>query len=128
VIQSVGLVKPKSGVFIDAISHILVICTNSSITLLGLAFETGANSAATGPELKLYVTDMSVQTDRVTMSGVRGTDDGRVFCKGSDGNAYEVLYQAAEGWFSAKCSVRNMSTPRFSNLVPTFLQGSRKGG
>lgn len=39
VIQSVGLVPPRAGVFIESIKHVLVICTSTSVSLLGLAIE-----------------------------------------------------------------------------------------
>jgi nuclear pore complex protein Nup155 len=139
VIQAVGLVRPKSGVFIDSIQHVLVVCTSSSITLLGLAVEdktasstapsTSSNTSSNvkGKQLKLFVTEMNVQTEGIQMSDVCGTGAGRIFCKGNDGCLYEVLYQASEGWFSNRCSLRNVTSPRLSNLVPSFIQGKQKG-
>lgn len=133
VIQSVGLVRPKPGVFVDQIQHVLVVCTSTSITLLGLAFEAPASASASSSsspakrELKLFVTDMNLATEGVQMSDVCGTQGGRVFCKGSDGCLYEILYQANEGWFSHRCSLRNVTSPKLSNLVPNFIQGKQKG-
>lgn len=133
VIQSAGLVRPKFGVFVDQIQHVLVICTSSSITLLGLAFEASSASAPSSSstkkkrELKLFVTDMNLATEGVQMSSVCGTASGRIFCKGSDGCLYEILYQASEGWFSHRCSLRNITSPKLSNLVPNFIQGKQKG-
>lgn len=143
VILSVGLVKPKAGVFIDTIKHVLVVCTSTSVSLLGLAFENAQTPAATAgaasssasnvaptPEsrqIKLFVTEMSVNTDGVQMSDVCGTEAGRIFCKGNDGCLYEVLYQPNEGWFSNRCALRNITSPRLSNLVPSFMQGKQKG-
>lgn len=151
VIQSVGLVKPKAGVFIDSIKYVLVICTSSSISLLGLAFDEAPASGVNGPssasaasgssgpssstavrrasstkQLKLFVTEMSVTTDGVHLSDVCGTEAGRIFCKGNDGCLYEILYQANEGWFSHRCALRNVTNPRLSNLVPSFIQGKQK--
>ncbi|UZJ54344.1 hypothetical protein CBS101457_003664 [Exobasidium rhododendri] len=152
VIQAVGLVRPKTGVFIDSIQHILVVCTNSSITLLGLSVDTRvpANNGVTaggtsssyasaaaaassssssgkgGKQLKFFVTEMNIQTEGIQMSNICGTDSGRIFCKGNDGCLYEILYQANEGWFTNKCSLRNVTSPRLSNLVPTFIQGKQK--
>lgn len=138
VIQAVGLVRPKPGVFIDSIQHVLVVCTSSSITLLGLAIEdkpaTTSNASTStsstnvkGKQLKLFVTEMNLQTEGIQMSDVCGTNSGRIFCKGNDGCLYEVLYQASEGWFSNRCSLRNVTSPRLSNLVPSFMQGKQKG-
>lgn len=135
VIQAVGLVRPKAGVFIDSIQHVLVVCTSSSVTLLGLAIDdqaastapSSSSSPAKGKQLKLFVTEMNVQTEGIQMSDICGTDAGRIFCKGNDGCLYEILYQASEGWFTNRCSLRNVTSPRLSNLVPTFIQGKQKG-
>lgn len=132
IITSVGLVRPKPGVFIDSISWVLVLCTPSNVTLLGLAFEKpNAAPGAAGPsndqlELRLYVTDLTIQTDGVTMSGVKGTSSGRLFCHGSDQCLYEIVYQAAEGWFSSKCSLKNLTSPRLGNFVPSFIKGKQE--
>lgn len=153
VIQAVGLVRPRSGVFIESIQHVLVLCTSASVTLLGLAVDekgtttnvaplatstTNSNSAsasttasaapstAKGKQVKLFVTEMNVQTEGVQMSDICGTDTGRIFCKGNDGCLYEILYQASEGWFTNRCSLRNVTSPRLSNLVPSFIQGKQK--
>lgn len=143
VIQSVGLVKPKPGVFIESIKHILVVCTSASVSLLGLAIEppsaaangatsngassSQAPSSTSHQQLKLFVTEMNVATDGIQLSDVCGTEAGRIFCKGHDGCLYEILYQANEGWFSHRCSLRNVTNPRLSNLVPSFIQGKQKG-
>lgn len=156
VIQAVGLVRPKSGVFLDSIQHVLVLCTSASVTLLGLAVDDKNNttsngvaplatstapstsasaSAATtstapsiskGKQVKLFVTDMNIQTEGVQMSDICGTDTGRIFSKGNDGCLYEILYQASEGWFTNRCSLRNVTSPRLSNLIPSFIQGKQQ--
>lgn len=142
VIQSVGLVKPKAGVFIDTIRYILVVCTSHSVSLLGLSFEDHPSETANAQKveppapskdpssarkhIKLFVTEMQASTDGVQLSDICGTENGRIFCKGNDGCLYEILYQASEGWFSNRCALRNITNPKLSNLVPNFIQGKER--
>ncbi|TIB10278.1 hypothetical protein E3P92_02688 [Wallemia ichthyophaga] len=118
-IVTVGLVKPKPGVFVETIKHLLVICTSSTVSLLGL-------SAAPSPsrELALYSTGISVNTDGVDMVSITSTQDGRIFLSGSDSCLYELNYQAEEGWFKSRCSLSNHSASPIANFVPTFLKQS----
>ncbi|CAO1633399.1 unnamed protein product [Jaminaea pallidilutea] len=126
VIQAVSLVTPKPGVFIESIKHLLLIATNSSLTLLGVAFESTAPPNVT-KELKLYQTDFSLQTSGVAILEAVSTRDGsRVFCRGSDACLYELAYQAKEGWFSSKCSLRNLTSGGVKNLLPQWAGGSIK--
>ncbi|PWN48325.1 hypothetical protein IE53DRAFT_319628 [Violaceomyces palustris] len=128
VILSVSLVAAKPGVFIDQIKHVLVISTGlsaregESLTLLGLEFDQKAPRA----EVKLYETGMSVKTDGVAMRDVKGTKGGRIFAAGSDQCLYELIYQAQEGWFSNKCHLRNVTSPKLSNLLPTFMKTEKR--
>jgi hypothetical protein len=52
-----------------------------------------------------------------------GTEDGRILMCGNDGCVYELLYQAASGWFSKKCRKLNHSSSVMSSLLPSFLFG-----
>ena len=116
IIVSVGLVKPKSGVFVDSINHLLVICTPSSIQLLGVSSQPNG--------LSLYQTAISVNTDGIDMIVVDCTESGRIFLTGSDSCLYELKYQSEEGWFKSRCSLINHSSSTFTNLVPSFLKSN----
>ncbi|CCA71270.1 related to NUP170-nuclear pore protein [Serendipita indica DSM 11827] len=114
-ITSVALVRPKAGIFIDAIEWLLVIATKANLLLLGLS-----KDAATG-EIKLYQTDMSVPTDG-DMDNIVGTQDGRVFMTGvEDGNLYELLYQVEEGWFTKKIRLNNLTIGALQNILPSLF-------
>ncbi|GAW06088.1 nucleoporin [Lentinula edodes] len=79
VITHVGLVKPKKGLFIEEISHLLVICTPVSVLLIALSFSTvPGTSTRFRKEVKLYATDLTISTE-VEMTSVAGTVDGRIF-------------------------------------------------
>ncbi|KAI0824272.1 nucleoporin [Trametes gibbosa] len=119
VITHVALVKPKSGVFIDEITSLLVLCTPVTVLLIGVS-----TTPVPGPnnqmrkEIKLYATDMSVTCD-VEMSAVIGTPDGRIFMAGSqDGNLYELHYQEKEGWFGKRVQLINHSVGGMQSLLP----------
>jgi nuclear pore complex protein Nup155 len=127
-ITHVALVKPKSGVFIDEIQHLLVICTPVSVLLLGVQEVPGIGSnGRQRKELKVYATGMSVPTD-VQMASVVGTIDGRIFmCGTQDGNLYELHYQEREGWFGKRIQLINHSVGGVSSLLPMFSSSSASG-
>jgi nuclear pore complex protein Nup155 len=118
-ITGVTLVKPKPNVFVDVIKHIMVICTTSSIILIGVGLEVVGESARN--TLKLFATDMVLSTRTVTMSSLVGTDKGRIFMAGSDGHLYELDYASTESWFSAKAYLKNHSVSLVSSFLPSFM-------
>ena len=128
-ITHVALVKPKPGLFIDDISELLVICTNISVLLIGVAL-----TPATGKDgrprkdLSLYATDLTVSTD-IEMTSVIGTPDGRIFmCGIQDGNLYELHYQANESWFGKRVQLINHSVGGVSSLLPRFASSAGPEG
>lgn len=126
VIQSVSLVTPKAGVFIDSIKHLLLISTQQSLNILGLARELTSPPNARH-ELRLYQTDFSLQTSGVVLSDAVATKDGsRVFCRGNDACLFELVYQAKEGWFSSKCTLKNLTSSGVKNLLPQWAGGVSK--
>jgi nuclear pore complex protein Nup155 len=120
-ISSCALVPSKPGVFIDEIQRVLVLSTKATIQLIGLS-----RDVATG-ELKMYDTDMVVETDENEMTSIVGTTDGRVFMTSiDDGCLYELLYQAEEGWFSKRVRLENRSVSPMNRLIPG--SGTRHNG
>lgn len=129
VITHVALVKPKPGVFVDEITSLLVICTPVSVLLLGLSSQN-----VQGPdhkphkEIKLYATDMSVNTDGVEMTSVVGADDGRIFmCGIQDGSLYELHYQQKEVWFGKQYYLINHSASAVPSFIPLLRSSSNDG-
>ncbi|TFK57029.1 nucleoporin [Heliocybe sulcata] len=118
VISHVALVKPKANVFIDEISHLLVICTPVSVLLLGVSVSAPPSGSRSLKEIKLYATDMSVPTE-VELTAVIGSKDGRIFmCGVQDGNLYELHYQEKEGWFGKRVQLINHSVGGMHSLFP----------
>ncbi|KZS96128.1 nucleoporin [Sistotremastrum niveocremeum HHB9708] len=125
VITSVTLLKPKSGIFVDEINSLLVVCTRTSVLLIGVsATNVPSSSRRARKTLKLYATDMVVSTKLVSMSGAVGTSTGRIFMAGADGFLYELDYSSSESWFSAKVALKNHSISYGASLLPSFLSGA----
>ncbi|CAE6434276.1 unnamed protein product [Rhizoctonia solani] len=112
-ITHVGLVKPKPGIFVDTIQHLLVLCTPLAVQIIGVEI--------TPTEMKLYETDISLSTDGVEMTSVVSSKLGRIFMLGvQDGCLYELTYQAAESWFTKKSALVNHSTSGYASFIPSI--------
>lgn len=114
------------GVFIESITHLLVICTPTTLHLLGLS--AAKSPASKSKDLTLYATDLTIPTDGISMTSVCSTPSGRTFLCGSDGNLHEMVYRADEGWFTKRCGLINWTGGGgglgvLSGLVPEFLKG-----
>jgi nuclear pore complex protein Nup155 len=106
---------------------LLILTTAVEILLLGITFSNIEESDNMGDLLLVPEPVFSVSTDNVVMNVIRGTNDGRIFCGGKDGNLYEVIYQAEEGWFSRRCKKVNHSISSLSFLIPSFLNYKKEG-
>ncbi|KNC47611.1 uncharacterized protein AMSG_02635, partial [Thecamonas trahens ATCC 50062] len=118
VIISAGLCRPKAGVFRDEIQWLLVLATPVDIVIVGMSFE---HNSIFG-ELTLVPTPLTIPSDNVNITHIRGTVDGRIFLTGRDGNLYELEYQEQDGWFTRKCRKLNHSQSPLAPYVPSFLR------
>ncbi|CAH2259179.1 jg9998 [Pararge aegeria aegeria] len=125
-IVSVGLVKPKSGVFQSFVKYLLVLTTTVEIVVLGVTFSSNKQDGSTEfEEIHLVPEPVFVlPTDGVSMLCVKSTSKGRIFMGGKDGCLYEITYQAQLGWFGKHCKKVNHSTSALSFLVPSFLNAA----
>jgi len=119
-IIDVQLVRPKKGIFVEAIKWLIVVVTPVEIRILGTQFEQNG-------DLVLHDTKLVFGTDQVSMVSTVGTDDGRIFCGGADGHVYELEYEAEEGWFTRRCRKVNRTGSVLARLAPTFLKTSSSG-
>lgn len=116
-ITCVQLVRPKPGVFVAGITHVLVIATMHEIFLLGVA----APKDHAG-ELQFYATRMSVPVAGIDVSCIEASSTGRIFFAGKiDTHIYELSYQAEEGWFTRRCSKINHTGSAIDNFMPSAL-------
>lgn len=106
----------KFAVLGAGIDYVLVIATPLEIVLLGVSLNAGANEG-----FRLFETPYSTTADGVSMTTIVGTPGGRIFMGGSNGNIYELCYQAEEGWFSRKCYKVNHSSS-LGYLLPSVLR------
>ncbi|GAA6061215.1 hypothetical protein JCM10212_001536 [Sporobolomyces blumeae] len=132
VIVGVALVRPRPGVFVDSISHLLVLATPSQVHLVGLGYV--APSPGAKKEVTFYLTGLSVPTDGISFTSIRGTSNGRIFLSsspepltpggiGGDGCLYELAYQSSEGWFAKRCTLYNLTSGSIvKSVVPSFLR------
>ncbi|CAB3242107.1 unnamed protein product [Arctia plantaginis] len=125
-IVSVGLVKPKSGVFQNFVKYLLVLTTTVEIVVLGVTFSSSkSDGQGELQEIQLVPEPVFVlPTDGISMMCVKSTANGRIFMGGKDGCLYEITYQAQLGWFGKHCRKVNHSTSTLSFLVPTFLSAA----
>uniref|UniRef100_A0A1A9WLY6 Uncharacterized protein n=1 Tax=Glossina brevipalpis TaxID=37001 RepID=A0A1A9WLY6_9MUSC len=132
-IVSVGLVKPKAGVFIDDVKFLMVLTTPIEIVILGVTFGDATKtisspsrnipSRTTFQEMQLMNKPIFVLgTDNAAINVVQGSNNGRIFLGGRDGNLYEIAYQAESTWFGKRCKKINHSQSIISYMVPSFLK------
>jgi len=117
-IVSVGLIKPKAGVFVEDVKYLLLLTTPIEVIVLGVTFGEGSCNEMQLMNKPIFV----IATDNVSISVIKGTDDGRIFLGGRDGCLYEIFYQAESSWFGKRCKKINLSQGLVSFMVPSFLK------
>ncbi|WWD22088.1 hypothetical protein CI109_106577 [Kwoniella shandongensis] len=123
-IQAVGLVRVRKDVFVDDITHVLVICTSAKATLLGLSRPSNSR------EINLWATNLSVDTP-TAMIDIKGTAAGRIFMLGANKDLYELDYSAKDSWLfgsATSIKVHNRSSGNMANWLPSVLASNSKEG
>lgn len=118
-INAVKLVKPRAGVFLPAITHLLVVSTTAEVILLGMGVE---NLPSGGRQVSLYQTGMAVPIRGLDINVFASSDaTGRIFFGGSsDNDVYELTYQQEERWFQGRCGKVNHTTSRIAAFTPSL--------
>ncbi|KAI9839285.1 MAG: hypothetical protein M1819_003280 [Sarea resinae] len=118
-ITAVKLVVPRAGVFVAAITHLLVVATTSDMFLVGLSCQAGS---AGDKVVSLYQTRMQISNKGMDVNVIAGSaKTGRIFFSGkADNDVYELTYQQEERWFQNRCGKINHTTKGFTVLAPTF--------
>ncbi|OBT97132.1 hypothetical protein VE01_04801 [Pseudogymnoascus verrucosus] len=120
-ITAVKLVVPRRGVFLDTITHLLVVATTAEIILLGVGATT--NPATGAKVVTLFNTGMSLSIKGIDVRVIEGSAaSGRIFFSGGgDNEVYELTYQQEEKWFASRCGKVNHTSPGYTSLVPTKI-------
>ncbi|KAF7588757.1 hypothetical protein BBP40_005253 [Aspergillus hancockii] len=118
-INAVKLAKPRPGVFLPSITHLLVVSTTADIILLGMGCETTMGGAK---QVTLYQTGMSTPIRGLDIHVIASSEaTGRIFFGGSsDNDVYEFTYQQEEKWFQGRCSKVNHTSSRLAALTPSL--------
>ncbi|KAJ5216574.1 non-repetitive nucleoporin [Penicillium cinerascens] len=117
-INAVKLVKPRAGVFLPAITHMLVVSTTAEVILLGMSCETTPTGSK---QVALYQTGMAVSIRGLDIHVFASSDTGRIFFGGSsDNDIYELTYQQEERWFQGRCGKVNHTSSRLSVFSPSI--------
>lgn len=115
-IRAVKLVIPRKGVFISAITHIVVVATTQDIILLGVAASVDEHG---NRNLELYRTGMTLSIRGLDVTVIEGSaDTGRIFFAGGSNQVYELTYQNEDRWFSNKTGKLNHTSPGYTHLLP----------
>ncbi|EON68234.1 hypothetical protein W97_07492 [Coniosporium apollinis CBS 100218] len=123
-ITAVRLVVPRPKVFVDQITHLLVVATTSEIILIGVASQRGPEGVH---GVSLYQTRMQVPIKGIDVSCIEGSrDTGRIFFGGrTSDDVYELTYQQEEKWFANRCGKVNHVTKGISAVVPSISFGHK---
>ena len=121
-ITSIKLVAPRKGVFVESVTHLLVVATTQDIKLLGVA----AGRAGPGVRtVSLYQTNMALAIRGINVQVIEGSPStGRIFFAGTDTEVYELTYQQEEKWFASRCGKINHTSTGYSSIVPTWNKKS----
>ncbi|KAK6511470.1 hypothetical protein TWF481_000386 [Arthrobotrys musiformis] len=126
-ILAVNLLKPRPGVFVDSVTHILLVATSTDINILGVA-ATPNGRPFNGCDLQIYKTNMALSAKGVNINIIEGSaKTGRIFFTGTlDNEVYELTYQEQEGWFQPRCGkICHTQTGIIAQFAPkiSFLSG-----
>ncbi|EEH47111.1 uncharacterized protein PADG_03209 [Paracoccidioides brasiliensis Pb18] len=123
-INTVKLARPRAGVFLPSISHILIISTTAEVLILGL----GCDTSPSGTKLvTLYQTAMATSIKGMDINVIASSDStGRIFFAGSaDNEVYELTYQQEERWFQGRCGKVNHTSKSFTVFTPSIILGHK---
>ncbi|KAI9756653.1 MAG: hypothetical protein M4579_003742 [Chaenotheca gracillima] len=118
-ITAVRLVKPRAGVFIPSITHLLVVATTAELLLIGLSYQPGPEVIR---KVELYQTKLSLPMKGVDIDVIEGSPaTGRIFfSRKGEGDVYELTYQQEEKWFQNRCGKINHTSTGFAPFAPTI--------
>jgi len=123
-ITAVKLAKPRAGVFLPSITHVVVVATISEVMLLGLGSEDGGGKPVAP---SLFQTGISVSVKGKDISAIASSSkNGRLFFAGrTENELYELKYYRDERWFSRRVAKICQSSSYLSYFVPPVSLGAK---
>ncbi|KAJ5095060.1 non-repetitive nucleoporin [Penicillium argentinense] len=117
-INAVKLVKPRPGVFLPNISHLLVVATTAEVIILAMSCEMDNERF----KVSLFETKMAVPVRGLDIHVIAASDQtGRIFFGGStDNHVWELTYQQEERWFYNRCAKVNHTRSRLAAFKPSM--------
>lgn len=128
----------QTGIFIDTITHLLVLSTPLAVHLVGLSYIPASRSKTGKSSFQLYMLDLTIPTgEGRSLISIVGTSTGRIFgCSTAStgatsgagaGDLYEIMYNAKEGLFSKKCYLSNLSSggSGVDWVLPSFMRSGQ---
>lgn len=118
------LVKPRPGVFVPSITHLLVVATHSDIILIGVAAQTTPVGNKT---VMLYSTRMTVPIKGISCTTIEASPKtGRIFFGGAgNDDVWELTYQQEERWFKSRCDKINHTSTSYALPAALTLFSAR---
>lgn len=127
-ITAVKMVKPRPGVFVNDVTHVLVVATTAEMILLGVSSVSEPTSLTGRMEnpgvrtVSLYQTGMRMSIRGINVKVIEGSPaTGRIFFTGSlDNQIYELTYQQEDKWFASKCAKINHTSAGYGDFMPAL--------
>lgn len=129
------LFRTGTGIFIETITHLLILSTPLAVHIIGLSYIPASASKTGKASFQLYMLDLTIPTgEGRSLVSIVGTSTGRIFgcstaasSNGSStgaGDLYEIIYNAKEGLFSKKCYLQNLSNggSGVDWVLPSFMR------
>ena len=117
-----GVLTRVADVFLDEITHVLLICTATRVSILAI-------SRPSAREINLHGCNMSADLP-TAMLQIEGTASGRIFMRGDNKDLYELQYQSeATGWFwgnGSRVNVINRTSGGWTNAITPAILSSRR--
>jgi len=123
-ILAASLVVPKPGVFQEHIRYLLCITTANFITISGVCFSQENTALFDGLDGAIQLLPeplFTISSDRVYLTSICGTTNGRIFLSGKDNCLYEIIYNSHRSWFGKQCYKVNHSLSKMNYIIPSFL-------
>lgn len=125
-ITAVKLAKPRPGVFVPAITDLLVVATGSDVHLIGMAC--GKDTPDSPISVSLYQTKMQVPIRGINVQCIAASaKTGRIFFAGrNDNEVHELTYQQEEKWFQNRCARVCHTRKGYESFIPSIPAFSRR--